>query len=590
MNRYEEISKIVFIYAVFGSAWIYFSDTVLNWFVEDPDILQEISIFKGLLFITATSVLLYVLIARLSKQIKQSANALRESEELLHFLVKNSSDSLVIINADGSQRYASPGAEKLSGYPIAELEGKTLKTLIHPDDMERIKAVWMEAIGHPEKTFTVQYRHIHKDKGWVFAEAVAQSFLGDPIINGVIASVRDISERKRAEEETKKLQEQLVQAQKIESIGRLAGGVAHDFNNMLGVILGYAEITLARVTKEHSLYSALQGIQEAARRSAELTGQLLAFARRQTVAPKVLDLNSTVESMLKMLKRLIGEDILLNWLPGRNLEPIKMDPSQIDQILANLCVNARDAIDDTGTVTIETDNVSVDETYCAAHADFVPGDYVLLVVSDNGSGMDQETIEHLFEPFFTTKKIGAGTGLGLATVYGIVKQNNGFINVYSESGLGTTLKIYLPRYAAKVKPVPETIAVESIAPGHETILLVEDEPMIMEVTTLMLKRLGYHILPASTPDMALRLAREHSSKIDLLITDVVMPEMNGRDLARHLVSLYPNLRHLFMSGYTANVIAHHDVLDEGVNFIQKPFLIHNLSIKIREVLDGDPTQ
>ena len=585
MKKYEEISKIVIIYAAFGSAWIYFSDTVLNWLVSDSYILKEISIFKGLFFIIATSVLLYFLIARLSNQIKQSTNALRESEELLRFLVKNASDGLIIMNADGSQRYVSPGAEKLSGFPIAELQGRTIDTLIHPDDIETIMAAWKEAIEHPEKTFTVQYRHIHKDKKWVFAEAVAQSFLDDPTINGVIASVRDISERKQAEEENKKLEEQLVQAQKIESVGRLAGGVAHDFNNMLGVILGYSEMALEQIKDNHSLHSALLGIQEAAQRSADLTRQLLAFARKQTISPKVLDLNSKVKSMLNMLKRLIGEDIRLSWLPGKNLGSIRMDPSQFDQILANLCVNARDAIEDMGEITIETENVFVDTTYCATHADFIPGEYVLLAVSDNGCGMNRETLSHIFEPFYTTKKMGAGTGLGLATSYGIVKQNNGFIDVYSELGHGTTIKIYLPHYTAKISGTTETLMPEPTVPGHETILLVEDEPMILEMTTMMLRRAGYHILSASTPGEAIRLAHENAGKIDLLMTDVIMPEMNGRDLAKNLLSFCPHLKRLFMSGYTANVIVHHGVLDEGVNFIQKPFIMQNVVAKIRDVLD-----
>ena len=585
MKKYEEISKIVLIYAAFGSAWIYFSDTVLNWLVSDQYILKEISIFKGLLFIITTSVLLYFLISRLSNQIKQSTDALRENEEMLRFLVKNTSDSLVIISADGRQSYVSPGAEKLSGFPISELKGRTIDTLIHPDDIEAIMAAEKEAVEHPEKTFTVQYRHIHKDKKWVFVEAVAQSFLDDPAINGIIASVRDISERKQAEEETKKLHEQLAQAQKIESVGRLAGGVAHDFNNMLGVILGYSEMALEQIKDDHSLRSALLGIQEAAQRSADLTSQLLAFARKQTVSPKVLDLNITVESMLNMLKRLIGEDIRLTWLPGKNLGSIRMDPSQLDQILANLCVNARDAIDDTGEVTIETDNEFVDKTYCATHPESISGEYVLLAISDDGCGMDRETLSHLFEPFFTTKKTGDGTGLGLATSYGIVKQNNGFIDVYSESGHGTTIKIYLPRYAAKMRSSSDTSVAEQSVPGHETILLVEDEPMILEVTTLMLRRAGYHILSAATPGEAIRLAHENAGKIDLLMTDVIMPEMNGRDLAKKLSAFCSNLKMLFMSGYTANVIAHHGVLDEGVNFIQKPFIKQSVVTKIREVLD-----
>ncbi len=589
MKKHQEILKIVVVYAIFGGTWICFSDTVLSWIVRDPDIITKLSILKGLLFIVATSILLYFLIARLTIKIIQSTHALRESEELLHFLVKNSSDSLVIIDADGSQRYASPGAERLSGFPVAELKGRTIDTLIHPEDMEDIRGAWKEVIEHPEKSVTVQYRHIHQKREWVFVEAVAQSFLGVPAINGIIASVRDITERKRVELETKKLHEQLTQAQKMESVGRLAGGVAHDFNNMLGVILGYAEMALEQVAENQPMYSALHGIQQAAERSADLTRQLLAFARKQTVSPEVLDLNSTVASILTMLNRLIGEDIDLTWLPGKNLEPIRMDPSQIDQVLANLCVNARDAIQDTGKITIETDNVFVDETYSDKHAYFIPGEYVLLIVSDNGCGMDRETLSHLFEPFFTTKKVGDGTGLGLATVYGIVKQNDGFINVYSELENGTTFRIYFPRYVASGRRVSETVVAKSTVCCHETILLVEDEPMILEVTALMLKRLGYHLLPASTPGEAIRLAQEHAGEIDVLMTDVVMPEMNGRDLAKNLLSLYPNLKRLFMSGYTADVIAHHGVLDKGVNFLQKPFSMEALATKIREVLNQDPS-
>lgn len=396
----------------------------------------------------------------------------------------------------------------------------------------------------------------------------------------------DITERTQAEAEAEKLQAQLTQVQKMESVGRLAGGIAHDFNNMLGVILGYSELVLEGVEAGQPMYSALQGIQQAAQRSADLTRQLLTFARKQTVAPKVLNLNETVAGMLNMLRRLIGENIDLAWLPSESLWPIKMDPTQIDQILANLCVNARDAIGDTGNVAIETGNVFVDEAYCAEHAGSVPGEHVLLALSDNGRGMDRETLSHLFEPFFTTKEMGKGTGLGLATVYGIIKQNNGFINVYSEPGQGTTFKMYLPRYVAKSERLSESEAAKPTAPGHETILLVEDEPMVLEMTAVMLERQGYTVLPAVSPGEAIRLAREHAGEIHLLMTDVIMPEMNGRDLAKNLLSLYPDLKRLFMSGYTADVIAHHGVLDEEVQFIQKPFTKQDLAAKISNVL-GD---
>ena len=399
-------------------------------------------------------------------------------------------------------------------------------------------------------------------------------------VDGAIVVMVDISDRIV-------LESQLNQAQKMESIGRLAGGVAHDFNNMLSVILGHTELALNTIDSRLPLFGSLQNIRKAARRSADLTQQLLAFARKQTVAPKVLDLNETVTGMLKMLQPLIGENIDLAWLPDKAPEPVNMDPSQIDQILVNLCVNARDAIKGPGKITIETGTAVFDADYCAKNTDVDAGDYVLLAVSDNGCGMDQQTIANLFEPFFTTKKTGKGTGLGLATVYGIVKQNNGFINVYSEPGQGTTLKIYLPLYTTKAEQTVRTEVPEPPTRGHETILLVEDEPMILEVTMAMLKPLGYTVLSAATPGDAMGLAREHAGEIHLLMTDVVMPEMNGRDLARNLLSLHPGIKRLFMSGYTANVIAHHGVLDEGVHFIQKPFSMHDLSAKIREVLYED---
>jgi CheY-like chemotaxis protein len=301
----------------------------------------------------------------------------------------------------------------------------------------------------------------------------------------------------------------------------------------------------------------------------------------------VLDLNETIEGILKMLRRLIGEDIDLAWRPGAGVWAVKVDPSQIDQILANLCVNARDAIAGIGKITIETKNVTFDDGYCAGHVGHVPGEYVMLAVSDDGCGIDKETQDRLFEPFFTTKGVGEGTGLGLATVYGVVKQNNGFIDVFSEVDLGTTFNVYLPRHKGKSEQMLKEGSPKPAGRGHETILLVEDEPAILSMTTMMLECQGYTVLAAGTPGEAIRLARACPGEIHLVMTDVVMPEMNGRDLAKNLLALYPNLRRLFMSGYTANVIAHHGVLDAGVNFIQKPFSMQGLAAKLREVLAGD---
>ena len=414
--------------------------------------------------------------------------------------------------------------------------------------------------------------------------------IGHPIIeNNKVVKVRgsfqDITKRKHSDKEREKLQMQLTQAQKMESVGRLAGGVAHDFNNMLGVILGYSELAMVQTDKNQPLHSALREIQLAAQRSADLTRQLLAFARKQTMIPKVLDLNTTVEGMLSMLRRLIGEDVDMVWLPSKKPAVIKIDPSQVDQILANLCVNARDAISDNGKVTVETDDINIRDTSQTQYAAFQPGKYVVLAVSDNGCGMDEETQRKLFEPFFTTKDLGKGTGLGLASVYGIVKQNNGFINVYSELGLGTTFKIYLPLYKSEEEPLSKRDLIDPAMRGTETILLVEDEPTVLRLTARMLEHLGYNVLKTDNPAEAIDLAGIHGGEIQLLVTDVVMPEINGRALEKRILSVIPGLKSLFMSGYTSDVIARHGVLDEGVIFIQKPFNTHNLAAKIREALN-----
>jgi two-component system, cell cycle sensor histidine kinase and response regulator CckA len=392
-----------------------------------------------------------------------------------------------------------------------------------------------------------------------------------------VAVKRDITENL-------KLEAQLQQAQKMESVGRLAGGVAHDFNNMLSVILGYAQLALEKTDPADSRHTDLQEIHTAAIRSATITRQLLAFARKQTITPQVLDLNAIVEGMLNMLRRLIGEDITLTWQPGIDIYSIRMDPSQIDQILANLCVNARDAITGVGNITIETVMVTLDVSYCAYHAGAAPGEYVVLAVKDNGCGMERQILDKIFEPFFTTKDIGKGTGLGLATVYGIVKQNNGFITVYSEPGRGATFKIYLPRHIEE--KIEETEQIKTnVQPGlGETILVVEDEAAILRVTGTILNNLGYNVLTANTPKQALSLAEEQTGQIHLLITDMIMPEMNGRDLADLLLSFHPKLKCLFMSGYPASVIVDQNVLAEGMNFLQKPFSKKELSDKVRNIL------
>jgi len=391
--------------------------------------------------------------------------------------------------------------------------------------------------------------------------------------------------RKQAEEDASRLESELHQAQKLESIGSLAGGVAHDFNNKLSVILGCAHLASVEsnpIQQQHYL----EEIRKAAEQSADLTRQLLAFARKQVIAPKVINLNETVTGMLKMLNRLIGEDIRLSWQPAADLWQISFDPSQVDQILANLCVNARDSITQNGTITIETSNGVVDDDYCTRHTDARPGEYVRLAVSDNGCGMNSQTLNRIFEPFFTTKETGKGTGLGLATVFGIVKQNNGFINVSSEPGIGTTFTIYLPRHADTSTQAPADAPATPAPLGQETLLLVEDEHAILNIVAMILTNQGYSVLQASSPAEAIQLVKEHSGTISLLITDVIMPDMNGRDLAHTLQSRNPGLKCLFMSGYTADAISRHGVLEEGVHFIQKPFSLPDLASKVREVLDA----
>jgi two-component system, cell cycle sensor histidine kinase and response regulator CckA len=399
------------------------------------------------------------------------------------------------------------------------------------------------------------------------------------VVIRAIETLQDVTEKH-------KLQEQLIQSQKMESVARLAGGVAHDFNNMLGVIIGRTELALVRLKPDQPLFADLKEIRKAAERSAALTRPLLAFARKQTVEPQVLDLNQTVAAILKMLRPLIGEAIDLEWRPGTGLSPVKMDPSQVDQILANLCINARDAIAGVGRVRIETAMAAL-RPGSSKHPDFVPGEYVLLTVNDDGSGIDPENLGKIFEPFYTTKEVGRGTGLGLATVYGIVKQNSGFIDVESGPEKGTTFKLYLPQHAGQTAAQQRPARGVPVRGGHETILLVEDEPSILDIGKLMLEKLGYQVLAASTPGEAMRLANAHGGAIRLLIVDVIMPEMNGRELANQLAAQCPAMACLYMSGYTGEAIAHHGILDEGVHFIQKPFSLPSLAAKVREVLDAD---
>ena len=404
------------------------------------------------------------------------------------------------------------------------------------------------------------------------------------LLEGIAMSVGIAFDRHRTSENLRQSMEQLFHSQKMESVGLLAGGVAHDFNNMLQVILGYVELAQEGALPPNKLHEILIEIGKAAQRSANLTRQLLTFARKQAIAPKVLDLNETISDMLAMLRRLIGENIELLWAPATGDTTVMIDPSQLDQILANLAVNARDAIAGVGRLVVESGTATLDDFYCACRVDATPGEYVTLTVSDTGCGMDTETRAHIFEPFFTTKSNGKGTGLGLATVYGIVSQNKGFLDVHSERGKGTTFKIFLPRHLEAVETQPPEVHIAAAATDNITVMVVEDEPILLEVFSRMLKSLGYRVLATASPEQALRLARQHAGRLTVLLTDVVMPQMNGHDLAMELTALYPNVKCLYMSGCSADAIADFNVISKGIHFISKPFSAHTLAKKLREAL------
>jgi PAS domain S-box-containing protein len=522
---------------------------------------------------------------------KQAEAALRERDELLRQAVEVAKIGIFQHDHVRDAIYWSPRQREIHGWgPDEPVTLADFVEMIHPEDRERISDAVVRAHDpQGDGIWDVEHRITRRDGTvrWLTAKSLT-SFEGEgaerhPV--RTVGAVRDVTAEKQADEDRTHLQAQVLHAQKMESVGRLAGGVAHDFNNMLGVILGYADLLGARVEPGNPMKREVDEIRNAAQRSANLTGQLLAFARKQAVSPRVLDLNDTVSHMLTMLRRLIGEHVDLVWAPGKGVWPVRMDPAQVDQILANLCVNARDAVTDTGRIDIRTENVSLDEAYCSQYAGFAPGDYVLLTVRDNGEGMDEEVLAHLFEPFYTTKGLGRGTGLGLATVYGIVKQNHGFIRAESKQGVGTVFSIYLPNCAHEKPAAPEPDPPEAPRGGSQTVLLVEDEPMLLNMARTMLRKMGYRVLSAATPTEALRLADQHSGEIHVLLTDVVLPEMNGVELVSRIRGLHPALRTILMSGYAEGVIPDAELLDEETLFLQKPFTMRVLGESVRKALD-----
>jgi two-component system sensor histidine kinase EvgS len=511
---------------------------------------------------------------------------LQENEERFRATFEQAAVGIAHIAPNGLWLRVNQKLCDIVGYTREELLQKKFQDITYPEDLAADLECVRQVLDGEIPTHSKEKRYIRKDGSLVWINltvSIVRNSSGDPAY--IISVIEDLTERKRGEDERKKLEGQLAQAQKMESVGRLAGGVAHDFNNMLSVIMGHSEMALYTDVLTDDLRQTLQEVLKAGQRSADLVRQLLAFARKQTAVPKILDLTETVSGMIKMLRRLIGEDIELHWIPGLDLWKVKIDPSQVDQILANLAVNARDAISGIGSIILRTENIVINDYNWAENPEFIPGDYVQLTVTDTGSGMSREVCEKIFEPFFTTKELGKGTGLGLSTIYGIVKQNDGFIYVTSEPGKGTTFKIYLPRFKDETAQVPSEKSVGKRLTGTETILLVEDDAAVLNLSKIILEKLGYTVLASPTPIQAIRLVEEHQGDLHLLITDVVMPEMNGRELAEQLSTIRPNLKCLYMSGYTADVITHRGILAEGVNFIQKPFGSDALAARVREVLD-----
>lgn len=510
---------------------------------------------------------------------KDPAALLQRSEKLVAALLESASQGIIGLDKTGHIVLANPKAEEMFGYTREELIGETVEILLPESKRGTHTHQRDDYFAHPRTRpmgIGMELSGRRKD-GKEFPVEVSLSHVETGDGTFAIAFVNDISQRKN-------LEEQLLQAQKMDAVGRLAGGVAHDFNNMLTVVLGYNRMILDELSPVDPLRDCAEEIQRAAERAGALTNRLLAFSRRQLIQPRVMNPNTVVEQTEKMLRRLIGEDIELALHLSSDAGNIKVDPSHLEQAIVNLVVNSRDAMPQGGRVTIETQNVVLDESYARSHLGVQPGPFVMLAVSDTGVGMDAETRKRVFEPFFTTKEKGKGTGLGLATVYGIVKQVNGDIWVYSEPGRGTTIKMYFPR----VDEAPaEENGLESLLPhaeSSETILVVEDEKGLRELTVRILQKLGYTVLVAAGGAEAIEAAASYTGEISLLLTDVVMPNMSGRQVADRLLTLRPGLKILYFSGYTDSTVIHHGVLEDGVDFLPKPFSREVLANKIREIL------
>jgi PAS domain S-box-containing protein len=514
-------------------------------------------------------------------QIYRIRRRLVEREEVFRLITENAADMIAVVDGEGRRIYNSPAYQKILGYSWQELQSTPTLEQIHPDDRQLVQEAAAQAraegIGRQ-----IEYRMRHQNGTWRILESTASAIRSDSgKVEHLVIVNRDITDRRR-------LEDQFRQAQKMDAIGRLSGGIAHDFNNILGVIIGYAEILQENIDSTHPDRSCVDEIQRAGQRAASLTRQLLAFSRQQVLEPKVLDLNAVIGDMEKMLRRLIGEDIELSTDLNEELGHVRADQGQLEQVILNVAVNARDAMPAGGKFAITTQNLVMGEAETKRYSyPFRPGRYVLLTVSDNGMGMDVGTQARIFEPFFTTKEKGKGTGLGLATVYGVVKQSEGYIEVQSELGAGTTFKIFLPIVEALIEPDSTQPALISSLQGNETILLTEDDDILRILARNMLVRFGYTVLEASNGAEACEIARKRTGRIDLLLTDVVMPGMNGRELGERLAQERPDLTIVYMSGYTGQGVGQ-GVLPSGCHFLAKPFHRESLARKLREALETAP--
>jgi len=516
--------------------------------------------------------------------VQRAREAHEATETKFRALVEHSTDVIAVIGPDATFQYLSPAFETVVGSPASEWLGRPSPDLVWPDDLERAMRLLREILDSPGRVIAWELRVRHRDGSWRWLEGASTNYTSDPAVAGIVVTCRDVTERRARDGAFRSMQQQLLQSQKMESVGRLAGGVAHDFNNLLTVITGNASLAKLDLRRDDPLWASLDRIEEASHSAASLTEQLLAFSRKQIVAPKVISLNAVIARTERMLTRLISEEVALETRLAPDLDSVRVDPAQVEQVLVNLAVNARDAMPEGGRLTIETANRRSGGEDARESGHDPSGDYVMLAVTDTGSGMTSEVRQRVFEPFFTTKEEGKGTGLGLSIVYGIVTQNGGQIEVSSEVGTGTTFTIYLPRVDAGPEAETEPTVAHTLG-GSETVLLVEDAEPVRAFAAKVLTRLGYEVRACADGVEALEAVERLEYPVRLLVTDVVMPGMNGQVLAERVRASRPDVKVLFTSGYTGSVIFDHGVLDDGVDFLPKPYGAEDLARRVREVLD-----